>query len=90
MSIEDRDARIERKLDCIINNLNDNNITLAEQHLSLKEHMRRTELLEQKVVPLEKNFFEFRGAVKLGSLVVGVLAVAAALAEILGYINNVK
>jgi hypothetical protein len=33
-------------------------ITLAEQHVTLKEHIRRTELLESKVVPLEKSSFK--------------------------------
>lgn len=52
-------------------------ITLAKQHVSIDEHIRRTNLLEQKLEPVEKHVHMVNGALKfLGiiALVVGIFA----------------
>lgn len=40
---------IEAKVDNIKDSIHSIDITLAEQHISLKEHMRRTSLLEKLI-----------------------------------------
>lgn len=79
MADDKRLDRIEGKVDTIVDKLNDTNIILAEQHVSLKEHMRRTALLEKAVEPLQKHVSMFNGALKL----IGLVAALAAIAEVL-------
>jgi len=43
----DRIERIEQKVDEVQKSISNIDVTLAEQHVSLKEHMRRTDLLER-------------------------------------------
>lgn len=60
-------------LEKIFNKLHTIDITLAAQHESLKDHMRRTELLEKDLEPVKKHVFMVNGAIKLISII-GVLA----------------
>lgn len=64
--------RIEEKLDATNEKLASINKTLAEQHVSLKEHVRRTNLLEIAVDILKNQMLMAMGALKF----VGWLAVA--------------
>jgi hypothetical protein len=52
--------------------------TLALQHLSLVEHMKRTELLEKKLEPVEEHVQQVRGITKFIGWMLGLLAVIAA------------
>lgn len=52
--------------------------TLALQHLSLVEHIKRTELLEKKLEPVEEHVSQVRGIVKFIGWLLGALAVVAA------------
>lgn len=45
--------RIEVKVDKVLERQAEMNTTLAAQHASLDEHMRRTANLEERIVPLE-------------------------------------
>lgn len=54
--------RLETKIDKLDTRLDSIDVTLAAQHVSLKEHMRRTELLEDAVVPLKKHVGRIQGA----------------------------
>lgn len=47
--------------------------TLIEQHVTLKDHIRRTELLEARIPPIEKFMSMVTGAVKL-IVLCGVIA----------------
>ena len=55
MHIDDRIIRIEDKIDSIKDGQERQNAILAAQHESLKDHMRRTELLEDAIKPLVKH-----------------------------------
>lgn len=46
--------RIEEKVDRVSQRQDRIDVTLAKQHVSLDEHMRRTELLESEIQPLKK------------------------------------
>lgn len=69
--------RIEAKVDDVSDHLSSIDTTLAAQHVSLREHMRRTALLEKELAPIKNHVLMVKGALKL----VGVLAAGAALAE---------
>lgn len=77
MSDDKRLERIENKVDTIKDHLGSMDATLQGQHISLKEHMRRTELLEKQVEPIKKHVDMMTGALKL----LGVLATIAAIYE---------
>jgi hypothetical protein len=64
----------------------DNAKYLAEYNASLKEHMRRTEQLEERVDPIEKDFTDrtvtsrvFWSKIKTASIVIGCLGGIAGL-----------
>jgi hypothetical protein len=44
--------RLEAKVDKISDQIGTINVTLAEQHVTLKEHIHRTELLEEAIRPV--------------------------------------
>jgi len=69
--------KLDTKLDKISERLNSVDVTLAQQHESLKIHIRRTELLEEKLEPVEKHVAMMSGALKL----VGILGLIAGIFE---------
>lgn len=71
---------MEKKVDKILEEIHDINITLAEQHITLKEHIRRTELLEADLRPIKTHVSRVEGAVKL---IVIISTIAAAVAAFL-------
>lgn len=48
--------------------------TLAVNTKSLEEHMRRTELLENRIEPLEKMYWKLIGAATVISVLAGVIS----------------
>lgn len=70
--------RLEDKLDHISEKIGSIDTTLAAQHVSLKEHMRRTSLLEEDMKPIKKHVHHVHGALKL----IGLIATIAGIIEI--------
>ena len=68
--------RIENKIDKHGEHLSSIDVTLAAQHQSLKDHMRRTELLEAKLEPIEEHVANLNGILKF----IGFLSVLVGLA----------
>jgi hypothetical protein len=66
----------EKKLDKIFDRLGSIDTTLVEQHAVLKEHIRRTNLLEEEIKPIKAHVARVEGVVKF------ILALAAILATI--------
>lgn len=73
---DESNKRVEYKLDKILDDVStikvdmvkeigNINAVLASQHESLKEHIRRTEILEEKIQPLERHDSMAIGAIKL-------------------------
>lgn len=84
--------RIESRLDQVADNVSSINVTLAAQHQSLVDHMRRTELAEKAI---ELNRQELRAVEAHISRVEGIakfltslVAVAGVVVAILRYLNN--
>ena len=65
MSEEKRLDRIEAKVDKILEHQAESSATLAAQHVSLSEHIRRTRLLEDKLEPVENHVNMVQGGLKL-------------------------
>ena len=66
---DERFDKIEIKIDKLDERLDKIDVTLAAQHESLKSHMKRTELLEAQVKPL--NIFMDR--IKFTGVILGIL-----------------
>ena len=80
----DRDVRIEDKLDKVAEKIGEINVTLGEQHVSLLEHMRRTSLLEDEIKPLQKQHTIINFCAKIVSLLLGSAVVVLLLKKLLG------
>jgi hypothetical protein len=71
--------RIEDKIDKLSDKLADTNVILGKQHVSLSEHIRRTNLLEKQMAPIATHVNYVQGALKLllaSSAIVGAIELA--------------
>lgn len=75
MSDDKRLERIELKIDDTNDHLASIDVILQGQHITLKEHVRRSNLLEAKIVPLETHVYRVEGALKLITLLAAIAAV---------------
>lgn len=76
--------RIENKLAAIDEHLSRIDITLAEQHLSLRTHMRRTAALEKEISPITKHINRVQGAAAL----IGLMAAVAGILEFIRLVSH--
>ena len=70
--------KISKDIEQIKKSLTSIDKTLALQHLSLDTHIKRTNLLEQKLDPIERHVEQIRGIAKLLGFLVAVAGVVAA------------
>lgn len=78
--------KVMDKLDIIDSRVDNIDITLAKQEVNLREHMRRTELLEKQHEVFNENFKPINAHVnqiKGGMKFVGALSAIAALAGVI-------
>lgn len=75
MADSDRLTRIEDKVDVLGTRLSSIDSTLSAQHVSLKDHIRRTELLEQEIIPLKQRDAAISVMIKLLLFVVSVMEI---------------
>lgn len=71
--------RLEDKIDKIVENVSEINVTLGKQATILDEHVRRSTNLEDRVEPLEKHMHMVQGVIKL----LGLLGIFAAIIEVI-------
>lgn len=74
---EKRFDKIDATLEKLDSRLDNVDVTLAKQHVSLEEHMRRSDLLEEKMKPVEAHVAMVNGVFKflgIASLIVGLIA----------------
>ena len=74
----------EEKLDVLIEEQHSMNIILAKQEVSLAEHIKRTNILESKLEPVEKHV----SMVNAGLKIIGAISVAATI--IIGILKLVQ
>lgn len=80
---DNRSSRIENKLDRVAEQVADINVHMAEIRKDLKYHIKRTDILERRVVPVWTTF-------RAIGFLIGLVSVAAAVAEILGLFKHVQ
>lgn len=80
-----RSTRIEDKLDRVAEDIGEIKVTLASQHISLSDHIRRTELLEEVVEPIKRHMAFVSALGRIGGGVIALITLAAAIYEILGF-----
>lgn len=66
-------------LDKIVEHLGRIDVTLMRNTVTLEEHVKRTNILEDRIKPIEKHVFMLQGALKL----IGGLAILAEAARLL-------
>lgn len=55
--------RIEDKIDKALDRISSIDVTIAAQHVSLAEHMRRTTLIEQELKPIKTHVILVQSAI---------------------------
>jgi hypothetical protein len=88
--LDDRIIRIEDKIDKVMEHTSSIDITLAKQHVILEEHVKRTNLLEEKLEPIQKHVNMVHGALKLIGLIATIAAIGESIAIIIGYFKGIK
>lgn len=86
--MDDRQIRIEDKVDKIIDKIGSIDVTLAAQHVSLTDHIRRTELLEKEIEPIKKHVSMVHGAMKLIGLGTVLASVVEAILSIMSHLKG--
>jgi hypothetical protein len=76
--------RIEGKVDKVYDKLSELNTITVKQQVILDEHVKRSTMLEDKMVPVEKHVARVDGALKL----VGLIGVIAAIAESIAIVSE--
>jgi archaellum component FlaC len=71
--------RLEDKIDKIVSEVSSVNLTLAAQHVTLENHIARTEALEEQVQPLKEAHTELKGVIKFVKIIGVLLAMAEAI-----------
>lgn len=74
--------RILKKLDDMDDKINNIDKTLVRNTASLDEHIRRTELLEEAIKPVQEHVSMMKGAAKLIGYISLIVGIAVALAKI--------
>ena len=75
MSDDKRLERMEKKIDDTLEHMSSIDVTLAMQHTSLADHIRRTELLENDLKPIKNHVAMVHGGLKLLGLIALVVGV---------------
>jgi hypothetical protein len=74
--------RVEDKLDKLDERLDGLDRTLVKQEENLKEHMRRSDLLEKKLIPVETHVMRITWAVR------GILWAAGVIAAVISVLHQ--
>lgn len=83
-----RFERIEQKLDSVSDRLSSIDTTLAAQHESLKQHMKRSDLLEAQVEPLKRHVAMVEGIARAIGGVAVLAAILEAVVQLLEYFKK--
>lgn len=86
--MKDELLRIESKIDKITDSLSEIKIIQAAQATDLKYHIKRTDLLEQKLEPIEDHVSKMHGALKLIGIIALLGGILGGIAEFLMYLKG--
>ena len=73
VALDKRLERLEDKVDKTLDAVSAIHETMATNTQSLIDHMRRTELLEKAIVPVQRDMNKAKGAIKLVAIVCAVV-----------------
>ncbi len=85
---DEKFGRFEDKLDRVVERIGSIDSTLAAQHVSLSEHIRRTNILEDKLAPVEKHVAMVGGAIKFIGILATVAGFVGVCFEMLGVLHR--
>lgn len=77
--MDDIQVKILEKLDTISSDMSEMKVTLAKQEVSLQEHIRRTNLLEGKLQPIEEHVSAVNTTIKIFGQVTGLASIIASI-----------
>lgn len=77
-------ARLREDLNKIHDRLNSIDVTMASQHVTLKEHIRRTELLETEIGPIKEHVTLVQAIIKVITVIGAAIGLAATIKALLG------
>lgn len=82
--LEDKELiiRILDKLDSLDSRLDSIDHTLVRQNITLEDHVKRTNLLEEAIKPLEDNVNYMKGIYKFLGLIAILVGIASGLAKL--------
>jgi archaellum component FlaC len=75
---------VDQKLDKILNDVGEIKVVQAAQHVTLQEHIRRTELLEEDIKPIKKHVNMVEGALKF----IGLMGILAGIYEAITWMRH--
>jgi hypothetical protein len=70
---------VDQKLDKIMDTLGSQAVTLERLTVSVEDHVRRTNLLEEDIKPIKRHVYMVSGAVKF----ISILGILAAILEVI-------
>lgn len=77
--MDDIQLKILDKLDAISEDMSEMKVTLAKQEISLQEHIRRTNLLEEKIKPIEEHVSAVNTTIKIFGKITGITSIVASI-----------
>jgi hypothetical protein len=86
--MEDRLERIETKLDKVVDQISEINSTTAKQQVSLDYHIKRTDLLEKKLEPVEAHVNLISSLFKIVASIAVLAGIVATILQIVEYANK--
>lgn len=86
--MEDRLERIENKLDKVIDDIGNIKETTAKQQVSLDYHIKRTDLLEEKLEPVEAHVHMISSMFKIVGGIAVVAGIIGVIMQIIEYANK--
>lgn len=80
--------KLENKLDKIVDHISSIDITLAKQQVTLDDHIRRTEILEDALKPIQRQYWVRSGIVALIGLLAAILSGLAGIPIVLQLLHK--
>lgn len=86
--MDDRLERIENKLDKVVDEISEIKETTAKQQVSLDYHIKRTDLLEEKLEPVEAHVQLVSSLFKIIGGIAVIAGIVSVIFQILSYANK--
>jgi archaellum component FlaC len=88
MDIDQKLDRIESKIDKVVEDISSIDSTLAAQHEQIKEHIRRTALLEDDIKPLKQHVSSFNAVLRFLGVILLISGAIEGIVSLLTYLKR--